>query len=136
MSVDVFGLFGRIFNDFGPEFQVLDKNGEELQDCMIKDIPISENALVELLPQHKHKFEDGDLVQIVGIEGMQLLEGQDQNEANKEVKSGSINDTIWKVQTKTPYSFYIGDTRMYAKYEAQGIAKQVRMKMDLKMKSF
>ena len=136
MSVDVFGLFGRIFNDFGPEFQVLDKNGEELQDCMIKDIPISENALVELLPQHKHKFEDGDLVHFVGIEGMQLLEGQDQNEANKEVKSGSINDTIWKVQTKTPYSFYIGDTRMYAKYEAQGIAKQVRMKMDLKMKSF
>ena len=92
--------------------------------------------MVELIPNAKHKFEDGDEVHFVGIDGMKLLEGKSQPDDNKAVKSGSINETIWKVKTKTPYSFYIGDTRMYDKYEGQGIAKQLRMKHILKMKSF
>jgi len=52
---------------------VLDKNGEELQDCMIKSISIDEKALVELLPNAKHKFEDNDEVTFVGIDGMKLI---------------------------------------------------------------
>ena len=30
ISADCFGPFGRIFNDFGSKFEVLDKNGEDL----------------------------------------------------------------------------------------------------------
>ena len=30
ICVDVNGVFGRVFNDFGDSFEVLDKNGEEL----------------------------------------------------------------------------------------------------------
>ncbi|WP_281059874.1 hypothetical protein [Staphylococcus sp. GDK8D30P] len=30
ISCDVYGVFSRIFNDFGNKFEVLDKNGEEL----------------------------------------------------------------------------------------------------------
>jgi len=37
---DVNGVFGRVFNDFGDAFEVLDKNGEELQDCMIKSFTV------------------------------------------------------------------------------------------------
>ena len=43
------GVFGRVFCDFGPEFTVLDKNGEELQECMLKAISNEEEGLVELL---------------------------------------------------------------------------------------
>jgi len=32
------GLFSKVFNDFGQEFLVLDKDGEELPDVMIKNI--------------------------------------------------------------------------------------------------
>jgi molybdopterin/thiamine biosynthesis adenylyltransferase len=68
---DAYGVFTRVFNDFGPAFEVLDKNGEELQDVMIKSIETgAEEALVELLPHTKHRFEDGDEVLITGVEGM------------------------------------------------------------------
>lgn len=32
------GVFGRVFNDFGENFEVLDKNGEDLQDTIIRSI--------------------------------------------------------------------------------------------------
>jgi len=123
ICVDVNGVFGRVFNDFGDSFEVLDKNGEELQDCMIKNISCAEEGLVELLKNAKHKFEDGDEVLFNGILGMELAEGMSQNEANKDVKSGSINDTIWKVKVVSPYSFKIGDTRMFNQYKGNGLAK-------------
>jgi hypothetical protein len=53
---------------------VLDKNGEELIDCMIKSISNEEHGLVELLPNAKHKFEDGDEVLFTKVEGMELKE--------------------------------------------------------------
>ena len=64
ISTDVYGVFGRIFNDFGDNFEVLDKNGEELPDCMIKNISCEENGLVELLDMstNRHKLENNDEV--------------------------------------------------------------------------
>lgn len=35
---DVYGLAGRVFTDFGAKFEILDKNGEELQDVLLKEI--------------------------------------------------------------------------------------------------
>jgi Ubiquitin-activating enzyme E1 FCCH domain len=67
---------------------------------------------------------------------MEILEGRQQGDANKEVKSGSINETIWKVTVVSPYSFKIGDTRMYQPYKGNGLAKQLRTKLTLKFKSF
>ena len=133
---DCHGVFGRVFNDFGDAFEVLDKNGEELQDCLIKKIHVGENALVELIPTVKHKLEDGDEVAFAGISGMTLVDGQEQPEHNKECKSGGINDTIWKVKVVSPYSFTIGDTRMFTEYQSGGLAKQLRPKLVLKYRSF
>lgn len=59
------GLFGKVFNDFGSEFIIQDKNGEELQEVMIKDISysdIKETTIVTLLPGFKHRYEDGDQI--------------------------------------------------------------------------
>lgn len=118
ISTDCFGLFGRVFNDFGDSFEVLDKNGEELQDCMIEKVEVQEDkTLIQLLKTAKHNLEDGDIIQFTGVDGMKLLEGKSQPEENKECKSGSIDETLWKVQVKTAYSYWIGDTRMYSAHE-------------------
>ena len=49
IAADCHGAFARVFNDFGEKFEVLDKNGEELQDVMIKNISNAEVGTVELL---------------------------------------------------------------------------------------
>lgn len=49
ISADCQGVFSRVFNDFGEQFEVLDKNGEELQDVMIQKIGSAEAGVVELL---------------------------------------------------------------------------------------
>ncbi len=95
ISADSYGPFGRIFNDFGDKFEILDKNGEELQEVMIKSISNEEKGLIELLPITKHKFEDGDEIILTEVKGMPLLEGQTHEDPT--VTSTSINDTIHKV---------------------------------------
>lgn len=41
ISADTFGPFGQVFNDFGEEFEVLDKNGEETVEVILEDISIA-----------------------------------------------------------------------------------------------
>ena len=65
-----------MFNDFGPKFEVMDKNGEELVDVMIKSISSAEEGVVELIETVKHKFEDGDEVLFTQVNGMKLREGE------------------------------------------------------------
>ena len=110
-----------MFNDFGENFEVLDKNGEELQDVIIRSITNEEKGVVELLGNQKHKFEDGDECTFADIEGMKLNEGESHEDA--QVKSDSINETIHKVTVINPYSFKIGDTRKFSPYIGKGIAK-------------
>jgi len=97
----------------------LDKNGEELTSCNIKSISCDEKGLVELLDGSKHNLEDGDEVHFVEVSGMQLIEGKEHPGSNKDLKSASINETIWKVKNViTTSSFTIGDTTMYTAYKA------------------
>jgi molybdopterin/thiamine biosynthesis adenylyltransferase len=46
VSADVNGVFARLFNDFGENFEVLDKNGEECNELFIKSISNEEKAVV------------------------------------------------------------------------------------------
>jgi molybdopterin/thiamine biosynthesis adenylyltransferase len=121
ITCDAAGVFGRVFNDFTGEFEVLDKNGEELPDMMVKSISIEENGIVEIIPTAKHKFEDGDECAFTLIEGMKLKQGE--KHEDPDLKSDGINDTIHKVKVISPYKFSIGDTRKYEKYEGNGIVK-------------
>ncbi len=89
---------------------------------MIKNISNEDEGLVELLPNAKHKFQDGDEVLFIAVEGMKLLPNETQDdEAFKNCES--INNTIHKVKVLTPYSFKIGNTKKYEKYERGGFAK-------------
>ena len=49
IAADCIGAFSRVFNDFGDNFEVLDKNGEDLLDVVITNISNEEEGLVELL---------------------------------------------------------------------------------------
>ena len=71
---DCMGVFSRVFCDYGKEFIVFDKNGEEAQETMIKSIEVEneERVIVTLLPGAKADYEDGDKVLIERVEGMEL----------------------------------------------------------------
>ena len=71
-------------------------------------------------------------------DSMKLKEGQKHDEANAACKSDSLSDTIHKVTVVSPFVFKIGDTRKYEAYEKNsfGVAKQLRMKTDMKFESF
>ena len=67
---DCYGPFGQHFNDFGSDFEVLDKNGEETVEVMIESITNAEKGVVTLLNKQRHPYEDGDAVRISGVQGM------------------------------------------------------------------
>ena len=96
---------------------------------MIKNITNEEEGLVELLPITKHKFEDGDEILLTQVVGMDRI-----NQAVGE--TASINETIHKVKVLTPYTFRIGNTLGFDKYQRNGIAKQLKTKKLMTFKSF
>jgi len=62
-----------LFTDFGEEFEVADKNGEDPVEVMIKSISCGERGVVTLLPGGKHPYEDGEHVVFSEIQGMQKI---------------------------------------------------------------
>jgi len=121
---DTYGPFARIFNDFGNEFTVVDKNGEEAQEVMIKSITNEERGLVTLLETNRHHFEDGDEILITEVQGMETPDGK------------SINGTRHKIKVETAFSFRIGDTRGLTPYKINGKAKEIKNPVLLKFKSY
>jgi len=96
------GLFGKVFNDFGAEFLVLDKDGEELQEVMIKDISFddaTQTTVVKLLDGFKHRFADNDQVSFKEVLGMTKLDDPEK----------SINDAVVTIRVINPSSFTIDE---------------------------
>lgn len=63
---EVYGLFGYSFTDFGPDFQVLDADGEEYKSVFISSLTIDANneALIEVIDQKPHNLEVNDLISL------------------------------------------------------------------------
>jgi len=127
---DVFGPFARIFNDFGDEFIVLDKDGEDLKERWVKSISKNTEGIVEVLDTERHDLVDGDKVAFTEVVGMKLEEGKESG-----FKSMSINETIHKVEVISPFSFKIGDTTIYSEYEMNGKITQVKVPVKFKFNS-
>ncbi|ORZ23635.1 ubiquitin-activating emzyme E1 [Absidia repens] len=111
MSTEVRGLFGRIFNDFGKQFEVLDATGEEPLTGMVASITKETEGVVTCLDETRHGLEDGDYVSFVEIQGMTEL-----NES-----------TPRKVKVLGPYTFSIGDTNGLSDYIRGGLFTQVKL---------
>jgi len=76
--------------DFGPNHKVIDKNGEEAQEVMLRAIdPViitlkkikdvdqtieSQRARVTLIEHANHDFQDGDTIALTEVVGMNELE--------------------------------------------------------------
>ena len=56
------GLVGQLFCDFGPDFTVLDCNGEPPISCMVSLVTHDEKGVVTAADEARHGLEDGDCV--------------------------------------------------------------------------
>ncbi|KAI0089325.1 ubiquitin activating enzyme [Irpex rosettiformis] len=119
ISADTRGLFGSVFNDFGPKFTCVDPTGEQPLTGMIVSIDKDGEGIVACLDEARHGLEDGDFVTFAEVQGMTELNGCEPR----------------KVSVKGPYTFSIGDTSDLSEYKSGGIFTQVKMPKILNFKS-
>ncbi|KAH0739914.1 hypothetical protein KY290_038619 [Solanum tuberosum] len=111
IKTEVRGLFGSVFCDFGPDFTVVDVDGEDPHTGIIASISNDNPALVACIDDERLEFQDGDLVIFSEVRGM------------TELNDGKAR----KIKSARPYSFTIeDDTTEYAAYERGGIVTQVK----------
>jgi ubiquitin-activating enzyme E1 len=117
---DTFGVFGSIFCDFGPNFEVHDVDGEPAFQSMIASITRDTKAVVSTLEDTRHNLVSGDYVTLTEITGMTELNGQ-----------------RVMVEVKDPFSFMIDvDTSNFTPYERGGYVNQVKMPSTISFKSY
>ena len=116
---DIYGAAGRIINDFGEEFIVNDKDGEDAKEIMVKDIKIKDEktAEVTVLDGLRHDFSDNDLVEIIEVVG---LDG--------------INKRQFTIKSLAKDKFeIIGDLKdIKNDYKLNGIVKQIKTQKKMK----
>ncbi|KAJ1277398.1 hypothetical protein BS78_04G000800 [Paspalum vaginatum] len=116
---EVRGLFGSVFCDFGPEFTVLEVDGEEPHTGIVASINNDNPALVSCVDDERLEFQDGDLV-FSEVHGM------------TELNDGKPR----KIKSARPYSFTLEeDTTSYGTYIRGGIVTQVKPPKVLKFKT-
>ena len=120
---DVYGAAGRIINDFGEEFIVNDKDGEDPKEIMVKNIQIKDEktAEVSVLDGLRHDFSDNDLVEVIEVVG---LDG--------------INKRQFTIKSLTKDKFeIIGDLKgIKESYKHNGIVKQIKTQKKMKFLPF
>ncbi|KAG9453604.1 hypothetical protein H6P81_006508 [Aristolochia fimbriata] len=120
IKTEVRGLFGNVFCDFGPEFTVVDVDGEEPHTGIIASITNDNPALVSCVDDERLEFQDGDLVVFSEVHGM------------TELNDGKPR----KIKNARAYSFTLEeDTTNFGLYEKGGIVTQVKQPKVLKFKS-
>lgn len=116
---EVRGLFGSVFCDFGPEFTVLDVDGEDPHTGIVASISNDNPAMIACVDDERLEFQDGDLVVFTEVHGM------------TELNDGKPR----KIKNARPYSFTIEeDTTNYAPYDKGGIVTQVKQPKVLNFK--
>ncbi|KAK7470927.1 E1 ubiquitin-activating protein [Stygiomarasmius scandens] len=119
IATETRGLFGSVFNDFGPKFTCVDPTGEQPLTGMIVSVEKDKEGLVTCLDETRHGLEDGDFVTFSEVQGMTELNGCEPR----------------KISVKGPYTFTIGDTTGYGDYKTGGIFTQVKMPKIINFKS-
>jgi ubiquitin-activating enzyme E1 len=116
---EVRGLFGSVFCDFGPEFTVLDVDGEEPHTGIVASISNDNPALVSFVDDERVEFQDGDLVVFSEVHGM------------TELNDGKPR----KVKNARPFSFQLEeDTSSFGAYVRGGIVTQIKLPKVIKFK--
>jgi ubiquitin-activating enzyme E1 len=121
LVADTKGVFGSIFCDFGENFIVHDKDGEQFASSMIAGISRDSRALVTVLEETRHNLETGDKVILSEISGMEELNGRE-----------------FTVTVKDLFSFEIDvDTSHYKNgYERGGYVNQIKQPVTMSFSTF
>ena len=106
---DVRGPFARLFNDFGKEFVVVDKDGEEVKEKWIKEMRKTEDGKVEIETTEKHDLDELDKILI-------------------------LDDTEHGIEVVSPFIVKIEDKSVLEKYEGNGKVTQVKVPVAFKFK--
>lgn len=101
-----------------------DKNGEETVECMVENISNAEEGVVTLLKGVRHPYEDGDVVRITKVKGME----------SKTEEGKSINETMHKIKVINPFSFSIGNTLDYTEYSGNGLVRNMKLPITINFK--
>ena len=116
---EVFGAAGRLLNDFGEEFVVNDKDGEDPKEIMVKNIKIKDEKVAEVtvLDGLRHDFSDNDLVEVIEVVGME-----------------GINKRQFTIKSLSKDKFEInGDLKdIKDDYQLNGIVKQIKTQKKMK----
>ena len=116
---DIYGAAGRIINDFGDEFIVNDKDGEDPKETILKEIKKIDEKTAEctVLDGTRHDFSDDDLVEVIEVIG---LDG--------------INKKHFIIKSLTKDKFQIiGDLKdIKNPYIRNGIVKQIKTQKKMK----
>ena len=104
------GVFGRIFCDFGENFICYDVNGENAATSLVASVSNTEKAIVTCLEDTRHQLESGDTVVINDVEGMPELQGRE-----------------FQVSVKDPFNFEIDfDSSSIGSYVRGGHISQIK----------
>jgi len=113
------GLYGFTFVDFGPNFTVLDKDGEDPKSSIIAMITNDNPGQVATHEDKRHGFIDGDYVRFREVEGMPEINGKE-----------------FKIKVISPIAFTIEqDTTNWSKYIRNGVVEQIKVPQIIKFKS-
>lgn len=117
---DVRGVFGSLFCDFGPGFDVLDTDGEEPHTCIVASVANGPSPLVTCVDDERVQLQDGQSVVFSEVRGM------------TELNDGKPR----KVKKVSAHSFELEeDTSAYGAYTGGGIATQVKETKKLAFKT-
>lgn len=88
------GLYNIEFADFGKDFKVYDRDGEEIYPYLIDNISKSDPGFVTIHKDKPHNFQTGDFVCINQVEGMKEVNGPEARPIKKiDEFSFTIEDT-------------------------------------------
>ncbi len=117
ISTGMYGLYTYAFSDFGPEWEVLDPDGEPKRSGIVLDI--TNDGIVTTSREKHHGLSDGDFVCFEGIEG--LAELNDGKPRKIECVETEIIQTDGKAKKIHGQKFKILDEEIFApKSQDQG----------------
>lgn len=125
---DTVGVYCRVFCDFGDEFVVTDRDGEEPAECFIKDIN-SEKNIIELYPNSVHDMQVGDCIVLSEVTTKE-------DESNTEAKP--LNNAVLKIKDfiKKNEILVEEDLKIFKQFERNGKVKQMKLPEKLSFKRY
>jgi ubiquitin-activating enzyme E1 len=116
------GVFGRIFVDFGNEFVVNDRDGEDPSECYIKAVDHSTNTIT-LFEKSFNQLRDGDFIVLSEIESEEAV-----GEGGSGQTVHELNGSIHKIKCMRKVTeIEVEDLSKFKRYVRNGKVKELKV---------